>query len=348
MALPADCPATNGLWCCCRQSFTHHLLPRLFPYLPSTSAAKPVIGSAHARDQLSAALSTDVWRQSWKALKADTSEAFQSAAAPPKSSEDALDRLHALCTSSIDTYRSSFKGSEPSMPSTCAMHACYSALMHLSLAVQMPSNAANLQPDQKLAWSELMAVAQRQQLGPSSLTCWPCIKILPSAQQPAAAVGSFSDDKLQAVQALLNQASLLLEDQYFEHINEQVIVLSLLDLGLMQAWEAVQAVAQPTAIQHQQAAAAEAATSASKPEAALQLADLLPSLARLLSCLPELMQYFVSKTLQQELGQLDLDRGIDHVMSVGLERQQVGTCHLVHVWCSRCLHETSSLHKQLT
>ena len=316
-----------------------HLLPRLFPYMPSTSAANPVIGSTHAREQLSAALSPDIDRQSWEALKSVTSSpALQSSFhAFPRSPEAALDHLYVFCTSSLDAYRGSVVGPEHSVPSVCAMHACCSALMHLSLAVQMLPSAAQLAPGRALTWSEVMAIAQKQQLGSSSLTCWPCIMPLPSAHQPAVAVASFSDSDFTAMQALLNQAyaqsGAQCVDPPYLNLSEQIIAHSLLDLGLLQAWGAVNSVAQASATQ-QQAAAADVAASAGKPEAAGQLAGLLATLASLLLLWAEMMEYHVRDALQQELagaGQQEKLEDAKLIMSLGLERQQVQMHYLVHV-----------------
>ena len=295
----------------CRHSTLEHL-SRLFRPLLTMLDPKARAASAHARDLLAAAVDKGAWRQAQKALNPTvTSPAAPIPVSPcPNSAEDALTDIYTTCCSCLISHSSSSTGREHTMQSLCAVHACCTAFMKLSLSTQMRSKAAQLQPDQAASWSQLMAHAQKI---PSGLS---------SHSTNASSADPHTD--LDIVQALLGQTSILLMETthsggFYEGMHHR-----LLDVAMMKAWCCLPA--PMTANDGQQSAAHDAAASAREQESAQKLAGLVPTLAKLLSHLVKMTDRYVTLTLQQQLvegDQLDKLDEVKAVMSMGLDCSQV-------------------------
>ena len=294
-----------------------HQLSSMLAATFTAAAVQPVIGSQHMREQLSAALNTDVWQRSQNMLaSARPCDAPHTAdLVCPRCPEDAVDQLHAQCTFGLDALYEHGLGPEHALQSYCARHACCTALLQLSLSIQMQPSATQLQPHQDMAWSHLMALAQRHESTASALTCWPHIMPLVQAQQPLAVEAAFADADLQDVQTMLMQAHRQLSDQPQEGSSQMVLSHSLLSLALLQAWDVVyaaQSAPQPTPTQ---------------PHPAAKLAGLLPQLAELLLHVTEMTESYVMVALQQRLADVDqaeeLREAVRTVVSLHLDHQQV-------------------------
>ena len=291
----------------------------------------PVAASAHARNQLSAAVEENVWCQAQASLQSPVSptEARPSLPARLKSAEDAIDSIYAACTSRLAGCSATGQGH--AMQSLYAVHSCCTAFMHLSTSTQLVPSGAPRQPGQQPLWSRLMANAQRQQQpGWSAQTCWPHIMRLPlqsSRSLPARA--ACSDTDLGTVQALLQQACTLLMDTPPGSGFQHSLHSRLLDLILLHVWPHI-----PASAGHvtDQLAVAGAAVAAGEQESARRLAGLLPTLAKLLSHVVEMAAQHVTLALEQQLeeaSQLDKVDELRAVRSMGLAHEQVWLPSLV-------------------
>ena len=290
-------------------------------------APEPRSATAHARNQLLAAVDEDVWRQAQGALDSTvTSPPARLPVLPcPSSAEDALNDIYNICSCCLISYSSSSStGPEHSMPSLCAVHACCTAFMQLSLRTQMLSDTAQLQPDQAASWSQLMAHAQKIPTGSSAQTCWPHVMRLPLSSQSTAALSVGTDTDLAIVQALLSQASIVLMETGHSGSFQAGMHHRLLDVAMLQAWLCLPA---PVAANdRQQPAVHDTAASAGEQESAKKLARFVPTLAKLLSHLVKMTDHHVTLALEQQLveaDQLDKLDEVKAVMSMGLDYLQV-------------------------
>lgn len=286
---------------------------------------EPITASAHARNSLSAALDEDVWHQAQGMLQSrvPSTAASQPVSACPKSAEDAIDSISAVCSSCLAGCDET--GQEQAIQGLCAVHSCCTAFTQLSLSTQMLSTAAQLQPDQNTSWSQLIAQAQRQrQTGRSAQTCWPHImrQPLPAHTLPAWPVNPDAD--LDTVQALLDQTCLLLTNTTSGSSFQHALHSRLLDVVLLQLWPYIPASGNATG--KQRPAVADTAASAGKQELARRLAGMVPTLAKLLSHMVEMASYHITLALQQQLEELEHPEKVDElkaVMGMGLDHKQV-------------------------
>lgn len=289
-------------------------------------APEPRSATAHARNQLLAAVDEDVWRQARGALNSpDTSPPARLPVLPcPNSAEDALNDIYNICSSCLISYSSSSTGQKHTMPSLCAVHACCTAFMHLSLSTQMLSNAAQLQRDQAASFCQLMAHAQKIPAGSSAQTCWPHVMRLPLSLQSTAALTVGTDTDLDIVQSLLSQASIVLTETGHSGSFQEGMHYRLLDVAMLQAWRCLPA--PMAAADMQQPAAHDAAASAGEQESAKKLASFVPTLVKLLSHEVEMTDHHVTLALEQQLvegDQVDKLDEVKAVMSMGLDHLQV-------------------------
>ena len=300
-------------------------------FTPSMLAPEPTTASAHARKQLSAAVDRHVWRQAQGAL--NPTVASPSARLPvspcPNSAEDALNDIYTICSSCLISYSSSGTGQEHAMQSLCAVHACCTTFMQLSLSTQMLSNAPQLQPDQAAPWSQLMATAQKFPTWLSAQTCWPHVMRLPASSQPTNASSADPDTDLDNVQALLSQTSIVLMETTHSGSFQNSMHYRLLDIAMLQAWCCLPAPIAAT--DRQQPVLHAAAASAGEQESAKKLAGFVPTLAKLLSHVVKMTDAHVMLALEQQLvegDQLDKLDEVKAVMSMGLHCSQVCYCNL--------------------
>lgn len=302
-------------------------LSMLFTPVLAMPASEPITARARARTQLSVALNQHVWRQAHEALQPPVSSpaAGLPISSCPISAENALEDINSFCTSRLTSYTNNDTGLEHAMQSLCAVHACSTAYIQLSLSTQMLSSAAQLQPHHSAPWSQLMAYAQKQATGSSAQTCWPHVRRLPSSSpQIRTASSDNSDADLDAVQALLSTTSLLLMDKTFEGSFQKAMHYRLLDIAMLQAWCYMPA---PTAaVDKQQPAAGDTPASAGMQESAKRLAGFAPTLAKLLSHLVRMTDHHVMLALKQQLADVELLDKLDEVravLSMGLDYLQV-------------------------
>ena len=301
-------------------------LSMLFKPMLTMLAAELIPASTHARDQLSAAVDEDVWRQAQEALNPSvTSPAARlPVSSCPSSAEDALDDIYTSCCSCLVSYNSSSTGQEHSMQSVCAVHACCTAFMQLSFSIPMQSNAAQLQPGRAAFWSQLVAHAQKTPTGSSAQTCWPHVMRLPLSSQSTNAASANPDTDLDAVQALLSQTCMFLLATAQSNSFQKGMQFRLLDVTLLQAWCCLPP--HMAATDRQQPAVHDAAASAGEQESAKKLAGFVLILAKLLSHVVNMTNYCVMLTLEQQLvegDQLDKLDEVKAVMSMGLDYLQV-------------------------
>ena len=314
-------------------------LSTLFTPVLMLPASEPISARAHARTQLSAAVDVKIWRQAHEALQPPASSlaADLPISSRPSSAEDALEDIYSVCTSCLTSYSNNDRGPEHAVQSLCAVHACSTAFMQLSLSTQMRSSITWLQPDQAVPWSRLMVYAQKQATGASAQTCWPHVMRLPpsSTTQSSAHLGADLDavqaslcttsvrfmDKLDAVQALLSTTSVLLMDKTFDGSFQEAMHYRLLDIAMLQVWCYMPA---PTAAVDKQQPAARDIPGMQGP--AKRLSAFVPSLAKLLSHLVKMTDHHVMLALKQQLAEVDLVEKLDEVkavLSMGLDYLQV-------------------------
>ena len=211
------------------------------------------------------------------------------------------------------------------MQSLCAVHACCTAFMHLSMSTQMLFDAAQLQPDQAAPWSQLMSRAQKSPTGLSAQTCWPHVMRLPASSHSTSASSAEPDTHLDLVQALLSQTSILLMETMHSSSFQNSMHYRLLDVAMLQAWCCLPAPPM-AATDRQQPAVHDAAASAGGQQSAKKLAGFVATLAKLLSCVVKMTDHHVTLALEQQLvegDQLDKLDEVKAVMSMGLDCLQV-------------------------